>query len=390
MSDSISMQLEPHPYAAIFPMMGGVEFADLANDIKSNGLREPVWLYEGKILDGRNRAEACVVTGTPLVTREYDGDDPVGFVLSLNLHRRHLDSGQRACVAVELERAYAAEAKKRQASAVAESNRKRAQAENRAEAGEIPYVEKIPHMDRTRDQAAKAIGGTNGRYVSDAKKLEAKDPELFKKVKSGEVKLVAATRETKEREREAKREENRQQVAKAAKPETVEGVYSTIVIDPPWDWGDEGDSDQLGRARPDYATMSIQELMALPVGKLAAPDAHLYCWITNRSLRKGFALLEAWGFRYVTMVTWAKPSFGLGNYFRGQTEHLLFGVRGSLPLARKDVGTVFSAARGKGGHSSKPDEAYALIESCSPSPRIDMFSRDSRQGWVTWGQDNAA
>src|ERR1035441_7821933 len=89
------------------------------------------------------------------------------------------------------------------------------------------------------------------------------------------------------------------------------------------------------------------------------------------------------------MITWVKPSFGLGNYFRGQTEHVLFGVKGSQMLKRKDVGTVFSAPRGK-GHSAKPVEFYELVESCSPAPYLEMFSRSDRLGWVAWGESSVS
>jgi N6-adenosine-specific RNA methylase IME4 len=133
--------------------------------------------------------------------------------------------------------------------------------------------------------------------------------------------------------------------------------------------------------------MPLDDIVALPVVERAAKDAHLYLWITNRSLPKGFDLLRAWGFRYVTCLTWCKPSIGMGNYFRGSTEHLLFGVRGSLPLNRKDAGTWFAAKRGKGGHSSKPVEAYELIESCSPGPYLELFARATRKGWKGWGSD---
>ena len=163
------------------------------------------------------------------------------------------------------------------------------------------------------------------------------------------------------------------------------------MIDPPWDWGDEGDVDQLGRARPTYGTMTFDELLALPVGERADVDCHLYLWITNRSLPKGFALMERWGFRYITALTWCKPSIGMGNYFRGSTEHVLFGVRGSQQLKRKDVGTWFAAPRGPNGHSSKPGEFYPLVESCSPGPYLEMFARSERAGWLSWGAEaNAA
>jgi N6-adenosine-specific RNA methylase IME4 len=88
------------------------------------------------------------------------------------------------------------------------------------------------------------------------------------------------------------------------------------------------------------------------------------------------------------MLTWGKKSFGLGNYFRGQSEHILFGVKGSQMLKRKDVGTMLPQwERGKGGHSSKPEEVYALIESCSPGPYLEMFSRTDRKNWTRWGAD---
>ena len=144
----------------------------------------------------------------------------------------------------------------------------------------------------------------------------------------------------------------------------------------------------MGRAKPDYSTISFEDLKKLPIDNLTKKDAHIYLWITNRSLPKGFELLESWGFRYIVCLTWCKPSFGMGNYFRGSTEQILFGVKGSLPLKRKDVGTWFMAPRGKGGHSSKPEEFYKLVESCSPGLYLDYFGRDKRDGWYIHGINN--
>lgn len=96
--------------------------------------------------------------------------------------------------------------------------------------------------------------------------------------------VKAVRRQTKEREREARRDENRAIVEAAPDPVAIGARFTSLVIDPPWDWGDEGDADQLGRARPQYATMPFAAIKALPVDKLADRDAHLYLWITNRSL----------------------------------------------------------------------------------------------------------
>jgi N6-adenosine-specific RNA methylase IME4 len=191
-------------------------------------------------------------------------------------------------------------------------------------------------------------------------------------------------REAKEAEREQKRQEN------AALVESVallpDDKVQAILIDPPWDWGDEGDVSQFGRGDLTYKGMSFDELIDYPVGERAQANAHIYLCITNRSLPKGFALLDAWGFRYVTCITWCKPSIGMGNYFRGSTEQILFGVRGSLPLLRNDFGTWFSAPRGD-RHSEKPEELYRLVESCSPGPWMELFSRRKRNGWINHGAE---
>jgi N6-adenosine-specific RNA methylase IME4 len=200
-------------------------------------------------------------------------------------------------------------------------------------------------------------------------------------------KINETVREQRETAREEKRQENAEKVNELSSPLDAQGLFQTIVIDPPWDWGDEGDINQMGRAKPDYATMPIEEIKALPINKIADDNCHLYIWVTNRSLPKAFGLIEAWGFRYITCLTWVKPYFGMGNYFRGSTEQVLFAVKGSQPLKRHDVSTHFLADRGN-GHSAKPDEFYKLIESCSYAPFIDVFGRRGRSGWTVWGESS--
>lgn len=157
------------------------------------------------------------------------------------------------------------------------------------------------------------------------------------------------------------------------------GGFKTIMIDPPWDVSDEGDVNQFGRANPRYATMPFAKILKLPVKNTAAADCHLYLWITNRSLPKGFNLIKAWGFHYVTCLTWGKitaagkPAIGIGNYFRGSTEQILFAVRGSQAPPCLSEGFLFKAQRGKHGHSSKPTEIYQLIASME-----EAWQKDSK------------
>jgi len=250
----------------------------------------------------------------------------------------------------------------------------------------------------TKHEAASLAGVSHDTYHRAKTVLTSAPAPLMEQYRAGDISTHQAyqqiKRAEKETTREARRDENRRVIATVPDARSVltttTAKFATIVIDPPWDWGDEGDADQLGRARPTYATMTLDELLALPVADIADVDAHIYLWITNRSLPKGFALLERWGFRYITCLTWVKPSFGMGNYFRGQTEQILFGVKGSQLLKRKDVGTVLSAPRGPQGHSSKPSAFYALVESCSPGPYVEMFARQARDGWSIWGETSHA
>ena len=94
--------LEFHPLADLFPMMTDGDLAELGEDMLKHGQREPIWLYEGKILDGRNRYRACQMKGIQPRTTETRVADPLAFVISLNLKRRHLDASQRAMVVAEI------------------------------------------------------------------------------------------------------------------------------------------------------------------------------------------------------------------------------------------------------------------------------------------------
>ena len=212
-------------------------------------------------------------------------------------------------------------------------------------------------------------------------------------MESGEMTLQQVKRAKVEKRWQEKRDADQARIDEHVEPlGKLKGVFATIVIDPPWDFGDKGDGNLFRRERPTYQTQTIDEIKKItgpdgnaPIQALAGKDCHLYLWIPNRTLPKGFALLEEWGFRYITCLTWCKPSIGMGNYFRGSTEQVLFGVRGSQPLLRKDVGTWFSAKRGE--HSAKPKEFFSLVEECSPGPYLELFAREKRKGWESWPEE---
>jgi N6-adenosine-specific RNA methylase IME4 len=131
--------------------------------------------------------------------------------------------------------------------------------------------------------------------------------------------------------------------------------------------------------------MSLDAIRALRVDRLAADDAHLWLWVTNHAWREQVTVMDAWGFRYASCLTWVKSRFGLGAYLRNQTEHLLLGVRGRAPMQFRGQPTWFYAP--VQDHSHKPEEQYAIIERCSPGPYLELFARRKRPGWHAWGNE---
>ena len=174
--------------------------------------------------------------------------------------------------------------------------------------------------------------------------------------------------------------------------------FATVLADPPWQF-----QNRTGKVAPEhhrlsrYSTMTLSEIEALPVSALAQTTAHLYLWVPNALLQEGLGVLRAWGFEYKTNIVWHKvrkdggpDGRGVGFYFRNTTELILFGVRGknarTLAPGRSQVNVLRTRKR---EHSRKPDEAYSLIESCSPGPYLELFARGSRPGWYSWGDQSA-
>lgn len=175
------------------------------------------------------------------------------------------------------------------------------------------------------------------------------------------------------------------------------GGFSTVLADPPWRF-----TNRTGKVAPEhrrldrYSTMSLDAIKAMGVQSILAPNAHLYLWVPNALLPDGLEVMKSWGFRYLSNIVWAKrrkdggpDGRGVGFYFRNVTELLLFGVRGSMRTLAPGRSQVNMIETRKREHSRKPDEQYALIESCSPGAYIELFARHARPGWTVWGDESS-
>lgn len=372
---------EAHPVAGLFPMLDAAELDGLACDIAANGLRDPIWLHEGKIVDGRNRYAACRLVGVEPRFREWDGcGSLVGFVVSLNLHRRHLSSSQRAMVATDIEPLLAAEAKER----MARGGRAAAPGRPAADKGTEILPDLSPPTPITsapsgeaREQAAKLVK-TNARYVSDAKKLVADAPALAEKVRAGEITIPEAKKEIRQQAKAAKVAEI---AAQEPAPLAASGPFDVLYVDPPWRYEHAEPTRQIENH---YPTMSLDEIKAIQVP--AAADCVLFLWATSPKLAESMEVLTAWGFDYRTCMVWVKDKIGMGYYARQQHELLLIAKRGNPPVPDPSdrPSSVVTAPRVE--HSAKPDEFYDLIERMYPTSSYgELFARRPRNRWGAWG-----
>lgn len=342
-----------HPAADCLELIEGEEFKKLCRDIKANGLRDPIVLYhdasEVLLLDGRNRLRACLKTGVKPRFVDLDDVDPIDYVESKNLSRRHLTAGQRALAANKLAKLRTGQKKPE------------APAKTGGKAG-------TSKPELTQSQAA-TKHHVSERYVRDARVVdEHAVPEVQRAAGRGELALDAAAalaRLPKAEQRAfAKKEFGKGKEIKsghvralihqakkrgiAAKIEAERtplpvGPYRVIVADPPWLFKNS-DNHAGSRGHMRYPPMTTDAICALgaEVQAIAHPEGTvLWLWTTNAHLVAGDAsrVVREWGFEAITMLTWRKSNLGMGSWLRNRTEHAILAVRGPATMVNTTQST---------------------------------------------------
>ena len=157
--------------------------------------------------------------------------------------------------------------------------------------------------------------------------------------------------------------------------------WGCIYADPPWLYDNQGTRAATSNH---YNGMTVEQLCALPVGELAAADAHLHLWTTNGFLFECPKIFAAWGFEFRSSFVWVKPKMGIGNYWRNSHEILLTAVRGKAKRFN-DKSLKSWAECDRGAHSAKPEIVRSYIERASRGPYLELFARTKSEGWDVWG-----
>jgi N6-adenosine-specific RNA methylase IME4 len=344
-----------HRIAELFPLLPDDELRILSDDIKANGLQQAIVMQGDTLLDGRNRLAACKLAGVNPKSRQYEGKDAEAFIISSNLHRRHLSESQRGMVAHKLA--------------------------NMPLGGGVYRCANL-HTEKqiSLEQAADLLN-VSRRLAADARLVAREAPEAVAQIEAGKKTIYQVKRDIKRE----KQDEEIKEAQKKPKKAQAAGPYDLILADPPWKYDFE---EAQNRAVENvYPTAAVEEICKhKPDSK---PNSILFLWATAPKLLEALKVMEAWGYQYKTHAVWNKEKIGMGYWFRGQHEVLLVGTKGkpgATPESER-VSSVFQEARK--GHSEKPECVYKWIERAFPAlSKLEMYCRgEPRKGWAGHGNE---
>jgi hypothetical protein len=277
--------LEFHPLAELFPLVEGEEFAELVADISEHGLHEPIVLYEDRILDGRNRYRACLESGVEPAFETYTSNNPLGYVISLNLRRRHLDKSQRAMVAAKL--ATMGRGRPSKNSPIGKISQEQAAellnvGKRSVERAREVQEHGAPELVRAVEQGAVSVSA-----AADVATLQAPEQrEIIARGERGILKAAQAIRARKAEQHRADWTVRVLEISNQNAPLPHDRRYPIVLADPPWKFDVYDAESGLDRAAAaHYPTMELEEICKLPVRDLITPDAALFLWTTARHLQ---------------------------------------------------------------------------------------------------------
>lgn len=374
MKSVLEIRVDPE-LRSLIPPLTVEERTQLEENIKRDGCRDPLVLWDDVLIDGHNRFEICTNLSLPFQTKEIvleSRDEAKSWIIRNQFGRRNLQPFQRAELALKLEPLIAAKA--------AENIRA---AQNNDSASAFQKSDKQVH---TAKEVAK-IAGLSHDTIHKAKVIVDKATEEVKeKLRAGETSIDREYQQIKKAER-------KEQVVEEIKAAAPLGKYHVLVVDPPWPMEKIEREVRPNQHGFDYPTMSLEEIQAFqfPDGRsvedASVDHSHLFLWTTHKFLPDAFRIVEAWGYRYVCTFVWHKPGgfqpIGLPQY---NCEFAIYGRRGTPSfIDTTQFNCCFDAPRQE--HSRKPKEFYDLLRRVTMEPRIDIFNREKHEGFEQFGNE---
>jgi N6-adenosine-specific RNA methylase IME4 len=360
----------------LIPSLEKDEYERLKESIKKEGVREPLMLWKGILIDGHNRKEIADKLNIKYKTKNKkfkDRNEVIVWMIDNQLGRRNISKYDRTRLALRKEdilKPIAKENLKLGGKGSQKSAKVKVDVRN-----EVAKIAKVSH-----DTVAKV------KYIE--QKADAKQKKDLSSQRFSINKIYT----------ELKKAENRKRIADTFKeppiPTKSKKKYSIIYADPPWSFKHYSDKGK-GRA-PDnyYKCQNLEDIKKLPIKDLADENCVLFLWVTYPFLEKSFEVLEAWGFTYKTVgFTWIKKNkkskgwfWGMGYWTRSNAEICIIATKGSITRQSSSVHQIVDTPVEE--HSKKPDCVRdRIVELVGDLPRIELFAREKTKGWDVWGNE---
>lgn len=428
-----SFQIDPE-FKKLIPPLSADERAQLESNIIDDGCRDPltVWLEEGLLLDGHNRAEICAECGVQyevVYVSLADRQSAINWIINNQLGRRNLTPEQATYL---LGKRYNMDKSEHSTGRPRKEEQNVPDFSTGTTAERLAEEFKVSHMTVKRAgkfaEAVDSLSETLGdeariAILSGDSKITKQDvvdaaawyqensdiAEVFEPVDdyeeeapaveevaqpfvpATEKEILAAAKKIREKKTEKRREERKaKNAAMCAEPPPLTDLpsrFDLIYADPPWQYDFNQTDSRV--VENHYPTMQLEDICKLPVADITIPNAVLFLWATFPKLEEALQVVNAWGFKYRTAIVWDKVKMGQGTYTRQQTELLLIAIKGEMysPEIKYSANfrSLVSIERSQ-NHSEKPKEFYGIIEGLYPDcTRVELFARNRREGWSAWG-----
>ena len=368
-------------FKKLIPALTAEEFKQLEENILKDGIRDPLVLWNGYLIDGHNRYQIAFKHGLEYKTidKEFEDESQVKeWMINNQFGRRNLSNYQRSVLALELESVFSKRAKE---------NLKLSDGKGKQISAEV----KVDPIE-TRKELAK-VANVSHDTIAKVKKIQAvATPEVKAQLSTGEVSINQVYQDIKKEEKKEIRDKKIEEIKVKIETENLSlknKKYHVIAIDPPWAYSEKGGfssddyNSQSNRGAVDYPTLSVEQIKKIELPE--AEDCVLFLWTTHAFLKDSFEILNEWGYNYKATLVWDKVKMGLGRTIRMQVEFCLIAVKGNPIINGNSERDIITESRRE--HSRKPEAFYEMVDRMCIGNKLDYFSRQNRINWDHYGAE---
>ena len=365
-------------FKKLIPALTAEEFKQLEENILKDGIRDPLVLWNGYLIDGHNRYQIAFKHGLEYKTidKEFKDESQVKeWMINNQFGRRNLSNYQRSVLALELESVFSKRAKKQQ-----------------GQRNDIKPTLAESKPIETRKELAKVANVSHGT-LDKVKKIQAvATPEVKAQLSTGEVSINQVYQDIKKDEKKEIRDKKIEEIKFKIETENLSlknKKYHVIAIDPPWAYSEKGGfssddyNSQSNRGAVDYPTLSVEQIKKIELPE--AEDCVLFLWTTHAFLKDSFEILNEWGYNYKATLVWDKVKMGLGRTIRMQVEFCLIAIKGNPIINGNSERDIITESRRE--HSRKPEAFYEMVDRMCIGNKLDYFSRQNRINWEHYGAE---